>query len=281
MGVRILLGGDVNINRDAPVTALQPLASVLADADIRFVNLEGPLCDPSADPFSPDIPHKPGWRHSPPRMVDGLLAAGIDVVSCANNVNYPPTAALASIDVLDRYGIAHCGAGVDRAAARSPAVVERAGARVGFLAYTSIFFPYGHAAGDRQPGVATARAETSYRPDPRVAEVPGRPPVVCTVADPGDLAALRDDVRRLRDQVDVVVFSMHWGVPGDGLCDYQRQIAHAAIDAGADVIAGHGTHDVHGVEFHRSRPILYGLGNLVFDWPPMCGRGAGLSPSST
>ncbi|GAB1641321.1 CapA family protein [Krasilnikovia sp. MM14-A1259] len=274
--MRLLLGGDVNINREVPATALRPVAAVLAEADVRFVNLEGPLSEPSPYPSRPDIAHKPRWRHSPPRMVDGLVAAGIDVVSCANNVTYPPAAALASSDVLDSHGIAHCGAGIDRAAARTPAIVQRAGVRVGFLACTSIFFPYGHAAGDHTPGVATAWAETSYRPDPRIAEVPGRPPVVRTVADPDDLAALRDDVRRLRDQVDVVVVSMHWGVPGDGVCDYQRQFAYAAIDAGAHIIAGHGTHDVHGIEFHRSRPILYGLGNLVFDWPTMRGRGGGM-----
>lgn len=163
-----------------------------------------------------------------------------------------------------------------RGAARRPAIAECSGARVGFLAYTSVFFPFGHAAADTEPGVATIRAETSYRPDPRVGEVPGRPPVVRTVADPHDLIAMSTDIARLRDRVDTVVVSMHWGIPGDSLCDYQRQIAHAAIDAGADVIVGHGPHVVHGVELHRGRPIFYSLGNVVFDWPAMRGRGGGI-----
>lgn len=81
-----------------------------------------------------------------------------------------------------------------------------------------------------------------------------------------------EDVRRLRLEVDLLVVSLHWGVAGDYVCEYQRTVAHAAIDAGADVIAGHGPHSVHGVEVHRGLPILYSLGNLVFDWPVMRGR---------
>jgi hypothetical protein len=159
MSVRIVLGGDVNLNRPDAGRALLPLESVLAAADIRFVNLEGPLCSPSTDPGRPDIPHKQKWRHSPPHQVCALTSAGIDVVSCANNVTYPPQAALSSMAVLDEHGIGHCGAGADLAAARKPAIVSR-GVRVGFLAYTSIVFPYGHAATDTEPGVAAVRADT-------------------------------------------------------------------------------------------------------------------------
>jgi poly-gamma-glutamate synthesis protein (capsule biosynthesis protein) len=105
-----------------------------------------------------------------------------------------------------------------------------------------------------------------------IAEVPGRPPLVRTAPDRCELVAFLEDVRRLRLEVDRLVVSLHWGVAGDYVCEYQRTIAHAAIDAGADVIAGHGPHSVHGVEVHQGRPILYSLGNLVFDWPTMRGR---------
>ncbi|MGW5366550.1 CapA family protein [Actinopolymorpha pittospori] len=276
MSVRIVLGGDVNLNRADPDRALLAMESVLAAADIRFVNLEGPLCSPSTDPGRPDIPHKKKWRHSPPHQVRALTSANIDVVSCANNVTYPPQAALTSMAVLDEHGIGHCGAGADLADARQPAIISRGGARVGFLAYTSTVFPYGHAASDAEPGVAAVRADTYYRPDPRVAEVPGRPPVVHTIADSAELAAMCDDITGLRHHADIIVVSMHWGLPGDNICDYQRQIAHAAIEAGADIIVGHGAHVIHGIELHQDRPIFYGLGNVVFDWPTMRGRGGGL-----
>lgn len=270
--VRLVLGGDVNVAREAPTEAFRGIEPVLAATDLRFCNLEGLLAIPSEDPGRPDILHKPNWRHSPPEMAAALVAAGIDVVSCANNVSFPPQAVMASLAVLDAHGVQHCGAGGTRAEARRPIVVERKGTRVGFLAYTSIYFPRGHAATDECPGVATLKAHTSYQPDPRVAEVPGRPPLVRTAPDRCELVAFLEDVRRLRLEVDLLVVSLHWGVAGDYVCEYQRTIAHAAIDAGADVIAGHGPHSVHGVEVHQGRPILYSLGNLVFDWPTMRGR---------
>jgi poly-gamma-glutamate synthesis protein (capsule biosynthesis protein) len=269
----LLLGGDVNVqDRDRPESAFAGISGLLAEADVRFVNLEGPLSGPASGVPGPDIPHKPNWRHTDPSMVSALTAARIDVVSCANNVTFPPAAAMASIDVLDRVGIAHCGAGADIGAAHRPAVVERGGRRVAFLAYTSICWPYGQAATRESAGVACARAVTSYVPDPRVADVPGRPPVVLTTPVADDLDAVVRDVRLCRREADIVVVSMHWGVPGPTLADYQITLAHAAIDAGADVVAGHGPHTVQAVEVRGGRPIFYSLGNLVFDWPAMRNR---------
>lgn len=156
-----------------PFCGIEP---VLAAAHLRFCNLEGLLAMPSENPARPDILHKPNWRHSPPEMAAARAAAEIDVVSCANNVSFPPHAVMASLAVLDAHGVQHCGAGATRAQARRPVVVDRQGTRVGFLAYTSIFAAHGHAATGDRPGVATLKAHTSYQPDPRVAEVPGRAP---------------------------------------------------------------------------------------------------------
>ena len=72
-------------------------------------------------------------------------------------------------------------------------------------------------------------------------------------------------MRQLREQVDVVVVSMHWGIhfePGT-IADYQYEAAHAAIDAGADVILGHHGHVIKGVEFYRGKPVFYSLGNVT------------------
>ncbi|MGH2353685.1 MAG: CapA family protein, partial [Chloroflexota bacterium] len=86
----LLLAGDTNLQfRDDPAGAFRHVLPLFRGADVRFVNLEGPLAGPSEDPTAPDIPHKAGWRHSEPRMVAGLVGAGIDAVGCANNVTYP------------------------------------------------------------------------------------------------------------------------------------------------------------------------------------------------
>lgn len=269
--ITLVLGGDVNIqDRAEPSAAFAALEPLLQGADLRFVNLEGPLSGSAGEGV--DIPHKPNWRHSTPEMAEALTAAGIDVVSCANNVTYPPSAALASLSVLDRAGIAHCGAGANFDSAHAPAILERSGQKVAFLAYTSILWPFGQAARQDAPGVAEAFALTSYQPDARVADVPGRPPIVRTTPDPGHLEQLVADIGRAKEDAGTVVVSMHWGLPGDDLAEYQIAYAHAAIDAGADLVTGHGPHTIQAVEAYRGRAILYSLGNLVFDWPAMRGR---------
>jgi poly-gamma-glutamate synthesis protein (capsule biosynthesis protein) len=201
-----------------------------------------------------------------------LTSAGIDVVSCANDLTHPPAAAMASLAVLDRAGIAHCGAGANLDAAHAPAVIGRNGRKVAFLAYTSLRLPHGQAAQADSPGVAQAFATTAYQPDPRVAEIPGRPPLVRTTPVPEHLDRLVADVKRAKVDNNHVVVSMHWGLPGADLTEYQVTYARAAIDAGADLVAGHGPHTVQAVEVYRGRAILYSLGNLVFDWPAMRGR---------
>ncbi|MGW5716165.1 CapA family protein [Amycolatopsis sp. NPDC003865] len=242
--ITLVLGGDVNVQgRATPSAAFERLEPLLKGADVRFANLEGPL---------------------DAGMAEALTSAGIDVVSCANDLTVPAT-----LPVLDQAGIAHCGAGANLDAAHAPAVLERAGQKVAFLAYTSLR-PYG--APLDFPGVAQAFATTAYQPDPRVAEIPGRPPLVRTFPVPDHLGRLVADVERAKAAHDHVVVSMHWGLPGSELAEYQVTYGRTAIDAGADLVAGHGPHTIQAVEVYRGRPILYSLGNLVFDWPAMRGR---------
>ena len=279
--VRFVGVGDVNLQHRAdPAEAFSRVAAELADADILYGNLEGPLAG-TDDPRP--IPHKRGWVHSDPRMVAGLQAAGFAFMSCANNVTYPPSAALRSLAVLDAHGIPHAGAGRTLAEARRAAIVERCDLRFGLLSYTSVFWPHGHAAGPDSPGVATVRATTSYEPGPRVLEMPGAAPIVRTTPDPDDLAALIQDIAELRPAVDLLVVAMHWGISGRAaLADYQRTVGHAAVDAGADLVLGAHPHVPQGIEV-RNRPdrptpgiICYSLGNFTFDWPAMGGRADGL-----
>ncbi|MEU0530119.1 CapA family protein [Amycolatopsis tolypomycina] len=236
--ITLVIGGDVHIQGRA--TALTQLEPLLKGADLRFANLEGPLDAASAE---------------------ALTSAGIDVVSCANDLPLPS----AGLGVLDHAGIAHCGAGANLDAAHAPAVVERSGGKIAFLAYTSLRHP--HAAPPDFPVVAQAFATTAYQPDPHVTEIPGRPPLVRTMPVPEHLDRLIADIKRAKSAQDHVVVSMHWGLPGAELAEYQVTYGRAAIDAGADLVAGHGSRTIQAVEVYRGRPILYGLGNLAADRP--------------
>ena len=91
------------------------------------------------------------------------------------NVHFGATAVMESLRVLDASGIAYVGAGSNREKARRPAVIEKKGLRFGFLSFSSVFHPVGHAAGTDSPGIATVKGITHYEPHPRVFEMPGAP----------------------------------------------------------------------------------------------------------
>ena len=87
---------------------------------------------------------------------------------------------------------------------------------------------------------------------------PGVPPDIITWADAAYLADFRADIEALRPQVEILVASCHWGLKRDPL-QYMTEIGRAAIDAGADLVIGHGPHDWLPVEVYKGRPIFYGL----------------------
>jgi poly-gamma-glutamate capsule biosynthesis protein CapA/YwtB (metallophosphatase superfamily) len=264
---RLILTGDVNLMgvEDASV----PFARVDADfkaADLVFSNLECCLYAPEG---GHSVDHE-GFFADPTIGGAVLTRAGIGVVGVANNVNYGEAAIQSSIATLDRLGIPFTGAGMNRAAARRPAIVTRNGTRFGFLQRSSVYWPTNHEAADNATGIAVIRAHTAYqvpmhkiRPDIPPMNRPGLPPVVVTWTDPVYLQWLREDIAALRSQVDVVVVSCHWGL-GREVLAYMTEIAHAAIDAGADVVIGHGPHHFLPVEVYRGKPIFYGLGSFSF-----------------
>ena len=131
------------------------------------------------------------------------------------------------------------------------AIVELKAA-YGFLAYNSIL-PYGLLGGGKPPGLRSDARLDSLRADR--ARPAGNPCRIHTWANEDDLRALVEQIRELKRQADVVVVSMHWGihfVPAV-IADYQRQVARAAVDAGADLILGHHAHILKGVEVYRRR----------------------------
>jgi poly-gamma-glutamate synthesis protein (capsule biosynthesis protein) len=188
--------------------------------------------------------------------------------SAANNVNYGATAISGSIERLDRLGIRHTGAGADLALARAPAIVECGGLRVGVLQRSSVYWPTNHEASAQGCGIAVIRGHTAYqvpahktRPEIPPMNRPGVPPIVVTWADREYLAAFADDIAALRRDADIVVASCHWGL-GQEVLDYMTEIAHAAVDAGADIVIGHGPHYSLPVEIYHGKPIFYGLGSF-------------------
>ncbi len=262
----MMLTGDVNLmNVTDPGVPFRLVAPLFRQSDFVFSNLECCFYDP------------PGGRavenegfFAAPATGDALKLAGIQAVGIANNVNYGEAAIKSSIARLDELGIRHTGAGANRDAAHAPVILERGGLRVGILQRTSVYWPTNHEAGANAAGVAVIRGHTAYqlplhktRPEIPPANRPGIPPVILTWADPQYLQAFRNDIAALRAQSGIVVASCHWGLHQDVLA-YMTEIAHAAIDAGADIVMGHGPHYSLPVEVYKGKPIFYGLGSFSF-----------------
>jgi poly-gamma-glutamate capsule biosynthesis protein CapA/YwtB (metallophosphatase superfamily) len=190
----------------------------------------------------------------------------VHAVGNANNVNYGAAAIRSSLNRLDELGIRHTGAGVNIVSAHKPVILERDGVRFGFLQRTSVYWSHGHEATANYPGVASIKAHTAYRPQIeqlRTLTRPGMPPEIVTWTDPAALSQFREDITALRNRADVVIASHHWGLDHEVLA-YQVEIPHAAIDAGADLVMGHGPHLPLGIEIYKDKPVFYGVGSFSF-----------------
>jgi poly-gamma-glutamate capsule biosynthesis protein CapA/YwtB (metallophosphatase superfamily) len=253
--------GDIGPDRDDPRECFALARTTLRDADLAFCQLEVNLTERGV--------RMPQARHTGRAVAASASAirdAGFDVVSFAGNhcMDWGPDGLFDTIGNLRGAGLDVVGVGADIAAARAPVVREVNGIRVAFVAYSSIL-PEGYWATETRAGCAPMRAHTHYEqiePDQ-----PGTPPRVHTWAHRGDLDALRRDVAAVKARTDVVIVSLHWGihfVPAV-LADYQREVAHAAIDAGASLILGHHAHILKGIELYRGKAIFYSLGNFAID----------------
>ena len=207
-------------------------AAELRKGDILVGNLEAPLTCGGTE-FS----GKKFRFRTRPEAADALSRAGFTVLTLANNhiMDFGADGLADTLGALDRAGILHTGAGATLAEARREALVTVKGKRVAFLAY-SLTFPKEFYAGAGHSGAAQGGADR-----------------------------VRDDIVRARRSAEYVVISFHWGAELAGTPKpYQQQSAHAAIDAGADLVLGHHPHVLQGIERYRGKTILYSLGNFAF-----------------
>jgi Bacterial capsule synthesis protein PGA_cap len=205
---------------------------LISGADIAIANFENPA------------PNRFRWHTrntvftADPSLIDGLVNAGIDYVSIANNHigDAGDTGILQTIANLRKRGLQYSGAGKDLAAARKPAILEANGVKVAVLAYDAIAKSY--FAGKDEPGssqLTLRRVETGVE-------------------------AAR------KAGADVVIVFPHWGVEYRGEpFARQQQLARDIIDAGADMIIGNHAHYAAAMEVYKGKPIWYALGNFVFD----------------
>jgi poly-gamma-glutamate synthesis protein (capsule biosynthesis protein) len=263
--VEILLYGvgDLNFMSLNAESTLALAAPTLRKGDITFGHLETSFSDRGVPQRVRPFTGAGIKRNDPPGNISGLTYAGFHVVSYANNhtLDWGEEPVLDTIDALRRNEIAMCGVGRNINEARNPSIIERKGIKVAFLDYCSAL-PDGYEATADKLGCAPMRVSTFYD---QVDGQPGMPPIVVTQANKEDLEAMKEDIRKVRPLADVVVMSIHWGlhlIPAL-LAMYEREVGHAAIDAGVDLIFGQHPHILKGIEVYKGKVIFYSMGNFV------------------
>jgi poly-gamma-glutamate synthesis protein (capsule biosynthesis protein) len=241
--VTMAFGGDIHFEsflrtnlEAAPTDMLDPVAEMMAEADIAIVNLESAVTERGA----PSV--KTYNFRAPPIAFDALRTAGIDVVSMANNhaLDFGVEGLEDSLAHAEAASVPLIGIGRNAAEAYEPWSVEIAGQRVAIIAATQVLdnaLAASWTATDNQPGVASAR----------------------------EVTVLLDAVERAQVGHDTVVVFLHWGIERETCpSESQLELSDRLVDAGADIIVGSHAHRLQGGGHKGGAFVHYGLGNFVF-----------------
>lgn len=220
----------------------QYVVDILRMGDIVFGNLEVPMTE-SDKGLDPDGKYV---IKSKEKAVEGIKYAGFNILNLANNhiMDYYEKGLFDTIDVLDRSNILHCGAGKNIDDARIPAIIDVRNTTVAVLGYTDM-------------------AEYVYKGDPMISFAAGEEK---SGVAPRELELIKDDIEKIRHNADIIIISLHWGVEDSfEVTSSQREFAYKLIDEGADIILGHHPHRFQGIEIYKDKPIVYSMGNFIFD----------------
>lgn len=203
----------------------------LQQSDILFGNLEGPVSDKGKN-----VGSKYSFRMDPV-VIPALKNAGFDIVSFANNHVGDWTIA-AFTDTLSRLatgGILQAGAGLNRADASDPRIIEVNGQKFGFLGASDVG-PDWLKAGTNTAGILTPNDK--------------------------DFDTI---IKNAAAKTDFLIVSVHWGVEYQPHTTRQEAVAHQIIDDGADLVIGTHPHVIQTTEEYHGGLIAYSLGNFIFD----------------
>jgi poly-gamma-glutamate synthesis protein (capsule biosynthesis protein) len=260
MGEAILYAvGDVGPVHE-PMSQYTELAKeTLAKADIRFGQCERTYSERGTYQIHSNGHHS----RCKPHLASIFDDCGFDVLSVASNhsMDWGGEPLLDTIELLNSKGIKTAGAGKNLEEARTPAIIERNGVKVAFLAYCSVLRE-GYAATDKTTGVAPIRIHTYYE---RFDYQPGVHPKVVTMPYDEDLEAVEADIKAAKKIADTVVVSIHWGlhfIPKE-VADYQPIVAKAVFAAGADLILGHHAHTPKAIGVHDDKVCFYSISNFI------------------
>jgi poly-gamma-glutamate capsule biosynthesis protein CapA/YwtB (metallophosphatase superfamily) len=244
--------GDLVLDEPDPDHWLSGIAPLTRAAAATIGHLEVPHTSRCTEAGG-DVP-APG---ADPANLAALKRAGFGAVTLAGNhiADCGTPGIVDTRDELERLGIEHTGAGPDLPSARRPAILTVAGRRFALLSYNCV---------GPQAGWATeTRGGCAYV---RIVPADGgdiSPTASLQTPDLESLSRMQADIAAASQEGVFVIVALHKGLVHTParLAPYERPVAWAAIDAGAQVVISHHAHLIRGMEFHRGKPIFHGLGN--------------------
>ncbi len=245
--VRLCIGGDTSVDSEFADAAdkwgidypWKEVSEVFSSADLAIVNLETCVSERGTSEKREGY----GFR-TPPEMLEGFVNAGIDMVNLANNHtrDFGYDALTDTFEYLSNYGIDYFGAGLNKEQAEGLVVKTVNGVKIGFAGCNYIYLSDDCAAGEDHAGIN----------------------MVYKMSDERTLAFL-EKVKEYDSQCDVLIVFMHAGTEEVfEVNSYQKNLAHALVDSGADIVVGAHPHTLQPIEFYNDKPIFYSIGNLIF-----------------
>jgi len=263
-----------DIRESAP--AAVPAIKELLKGDVIFTNFEGAVAEKG------ESIHEGRGFLTPPKALDAMTIFGFNLLALSGNhaFDLKVPGIQNTIREADRRKIVHAGTGNSLAEAAAPAYLSTPKGTIALIASASGLIAPGASATPDRPGVNELRVLAGDNQNEATVDLPGAPP---NAPNPEDAQRILQNIRRAREQADVVIVYQHNHVFGnrafstiftEGMAErlapneWLRKWTHAEIDAGADIVVMHGAPLLHGVEIYRGKPIFYDLGNFIYNVPP-------------
>ncbi|MDK8182468.1 CapA family protein [Paenibacillus sp. UMB4589-SE434] len=208
--------------------------SIFQQDDLTIANVETPITKRGVP-----AQHKEFVYKSSPKMASAMKEAGIDVVNLANNhvMDQGEEGLIDTFAALQGADIRYVGAGKNGIEAYQPVIVKRNGMSIAVLGFSRVIPDVSWYAGKNKPGLAA-----TYDPTKAL-----------------------ESIRKAKQAADIVIVVAHWGKEKvDYPVKHQQDLAHAYIDAGADLIIGGHPHVLQGFEPYKGKWIAYSMGNFIF-----------------
>lgn len=222
----------VNNNFDGDYNKLFNNILEIKNADILFGNLEGPVSS-----VGNNVGSIYSFRMNPSAL-DAIKNVGFDIVSFANNHvgDWNVKAFKDTLARLNNKGILKTGAGINKEDAENPVIIDKNSVKFGFIGFSDV-------------GPAWMEAKT---------DSPG-----ILLASNSRLSLIIENAKK---KCDILIVSIHWGDEYKIIHNArQEKLAKIAIDNGADMVIGHHPHVIEDVITYKNKPIVYSLGNFIFD----------------